>query len=200
MRRRADTACKSTALVLHAETSRGRQAGNGTDTMYERHENEQYFFDEKTLQVLSDFLMRFDSIGCVCAPLLGSRLVEQGANVTILDIDERFAHLPGFVEFDVHRPHWIGRHFDVIVCDPPFYSVSLSQLFAALRLLSQHRFDQPLLVSYLKRRETAIMGTFTKFGLAPTGFEPDYVTVQECERNRIEFYSNLPMETVRELS
>lgn len=182
------------------DTGLQRGAGNGTDAMYERHENEQYFFDEETLQELSRFLARFESIGCVCAPLLGSRLVELGANVTILDIDERFAHLPEFVEFDLHRPHWIGREFDIIVCDPPFYSVSLSQLFAALRLLGRHRFDQPLLVSYLKRRETAVMGTFAKFRLTPTGYEPDYVTVQECEKNRIEFYSNLPIETVRELS
>ena len=167
--------------------------------MYERHENEQYFFDEGTLNAFSAFLLRFDSICCVCAPLLGKRLVEAGANVAILDIDQRFSGLKGFVPFDLYKPHWVGAKYDVIICDPPFFNVSLSQLFAALRMLSMNCFDQPMMVSYLKRRENAILGTFAKFHLLPTGYEPGYQTVEACERNRIEFYSNLPGDIVQSL-
>ncbi len=164
--------------------------------MYELHENEQYFFDEPTLRELAAFLSRFGSIGCVCAPMLGKCLVEMGANVAILDIDDRFSDLKGFVEYNLYKPHWLGTEFDVILCDPPFFNVSLSQLFSALRMLSLNRFTQPLMVSYLKRRENAILGTFAKFGLAPTGYEPGYQTIQECEKNRIEFFSNLPATAV----
>ena len=167
--------------------------------MYELHDNEQYFFDGPTLVELSTFLSRFGSICCVCAPLLGKRLVEMNANVRILDIDARFSHLNGFVKFDLNKPHWLGVGFDVIVCDPPFFNVSLSQLFAALRMLSMNSFVQPLMVSYLKRREDAILGTFARFDLVATGYQPRYQTVQECERNRIEFYSNLPTSVVREI-
>ena len=160
--------------------------------MYERHENEQYFFDEKTLTKLTAFLADFQPLCCICAPLLGRRLQEAGVDVRILDIDERFADLPGFRRFDLYRPEWLGEEFKLIVCDPPFYNVSLSQLFAALRTLGLNDFRQPLLVSYLKRRESAILGTFAKFDLRPTGYMPSYQTVQDCERNDIEFYGNLP--------
>ena len=43
--------------------------------MYELHENEQYFFDERTLQQLADFVSTFGNPCCLCAPLLGEALV-----------------------------------------------------------------------------------------------------------------------------
>ena len=162
--------------------------------MYELHENEQYFFAEPTLAHLAGFLARFAATCCLCAPLLGRRLAEQGVAVTILDIDERFAAVRGFRCYNLYNPEWLDQEFDIIVCDPPFFNVSLSQLFAAIRLLSHNRFDQPLLISYLKRRSTAILGAFAPFGLQPTGYLPLYQTVQAVERNQIEFFSNLTTE------
>ncbi len=131
--------------------------------------------------------------------MLGEHLQKAGANVTILDVDERFAKLPGFRRFDIFRPEWQGDKFDIIVCDPPFYRVSLSQLFTALRTLSQFDFQQPLMLSYLKRRETAVLGTFTKFGLLPSGYFPTYQTVQRSERNDIEFFTNLDSDALQPL-
>jgi len=84
----------------------------------------------------------------------------------------------------------------VILCDPPFFNVSLSRLFTALRTLARNDFSQPLLVSYLVRRARNVIGTFAPFGLAPTGLHPEYVTVVNCDRNDIEFFSNLPEEKV----
>lgn len=168
--------------------------------MYELHENEQYFFDEATLARLSGFLLRFSAPCCLCAPLLGKRLAERGANMTVLDIDGRFSGVRGFRRWDIYRPEWLGAEFDLIVCDPPFFNVSLSQLFAALRMLSRNDFSQPLLVSYLKRRSEAILGAFAPFGLEPTGYLPSYQTVQPVERNEIEFFSNLPEEEIRRLA
>jgi hypothetical protein len=162
--------------------------------MYELHENEQYFFAEPTLAHLAAFLARFTAPCCLCAPLLGRRLAEQGIAVTILDIDERFATVRGFRRYNLYTPEWLDQEFDIIVCDPPFFNVSLSQLFAAIRLLSHNRFDQPLLISYLQRRSTAILGAFAPFGLQPTGYLPRYQTVQPVERNQIEFFSNLDHE------
>lgn len=159
--------------------------------MHERHENEQYFFDDPTLDTLSSFLLAFETPCCICAPRLGQRLIERGGSPKILDIDTRFEHLPGFRLFDLQRPRWLGERYDIIVCDPPFYNVSLSRLFAALRLLSRNTFTQPLMLSYLSRRSQAILGTFAPFGLAPSGYRPSYQTVQRSERNEIEFFTNL---------
>lgn len=164
--------------------------------MDELRQNEQCFFDEKTLQKLSDFLLRWKSVCCLCTPLLGKNLVERGANVRILDIDTRFDHIKGFKFYDIHRPEWLGEKFDLIICDPPFFNISLFGLFAAIRMLSQNDFSQNLLVSYLSRRSRALLRTFSEFNLQPTGFFPTYQTVKEEPRNKIEFYSNLPPDEI----
>lgn len=69
--------------------------------------------------------------------------------------------------------------------------MSLSQLFAALRVLSRYQTDQPVLVAYLARRSLNLMSTFHPFNLQPTGYHPGYLTVPATERNDIEFYGNL---------
>jgi hypothetical protein len=159
--------------------------------MYELHEHEQYFFDKPTLSRLADFVAQFENPCCLCAPLLGQELEKRGVQVRTLDIDERFAGLRGFRRYDIYRPQWLGQEFGLIICDPPFYGVSLSQLFTAIRLLSRNYYSQPLLVSYLVRRSSSMIGTFTRFGLEPTGYRPGYQTIQKAERNEIEFFGNL---------
>jgi hypothetical protein len=167
--------------------------------VYEIHRHEQYFFDDQTLDHLAGFLADWPAPCCLCAPLLGQRLVSRGVAAAILDVDERFAALSGFRRYDLYRPEWIDREFDVILCDPPFFNVSLSQLFTAVRKLSHFRFDQPLMISYLHRRAESLLGTFAPFGMRPTGYHPTYQTVQACAKNDIEFFSNLPMDRVQRL-
>lgn len=167
--------------------------------MYELHGNEQYFFDDETLDWLAMFLGDFSSPACLCAPLLGQSAARRGVNVRILDIDRRFESTPGFRHFDIQRPEWLGEAFDLILCDPPFYNVSLSRLFAALRLLSRNDFSQRLMVSYLVRRSSAVLGTFARFGLTPSGYRPQYKTVKKVDRNEIEFFTNLEPELVAKL-
>lgn len=167
--------------------------------MHEDHQREQYFFDAATVAHLADFLTRYERPCCLCAPMVGRALARLGHPVTSLDIDERFAGDPGFERFDLYRPRWIERRFDVILCDPPFFNVSLSQLFHTLRQLAHHDPTQPLLVAFLKRRADAIGATFAPFGLAPSGYEPGYLTVQGTDRNGIELFSNLPPEHLARL-
>jgi hypothetical protein len=162
--------------------------------MLELHENEQYFFDAATVAHLVAFLSMYERPCLLCAPMVGRGLVEAGHAPTILDIDDRFSHLPGFLHWDIHRPQWIDRRFDIILCDPPFFTISLSRLFHALRILAHHDYSQPLLIGYLRRRQTALLGTFARFGLEPTGYSPAYITVQSLGRNEIEFFGNLGAE------
>lgn len=159
--------------------------------MEERHDNEQYFFTPKSTGRLADFAARFPNPCCICAPSVGVELARRGVRARVLDIDERFAPTPGFRRYDLARPEWLGEEFGLILCDPPFFNVSLSQLFAALRLLSRHRYEQPLLISYLGRRASSIVGTFARFGLTATGYCPAYQTVKALARNEIEFFGNL---------
>lgn len=159
--------------------------------MEERHEREQYFFDEPTIDRLAGFVSHWDSPCCICCPQIGQRLVERNVDVTILDVDERFSYLPGFRHFDLTRPDWLGEEFGLILCDPPFFNVSFSQLVAVLRLLARNDFSQPLMVSYLVRRAASFEEAFKPFGLSRTGFQPRYATVVESPKNEIEFWSNL---------
>jgi hypothetical protein len=160
--------------------------------MYENHKNEQYFFTEKTNNLLSNFIIKnFLNPCCLCTPSLGRKLVENKIKTRIFDIDERFANLNGFRYYDIYKPVYIGEKFDVIICDPPFFKVSLSQLFNVIRILSNYDFNQNLLITYLKRRSSNIIGTFSKFNLKPTNVMAEYITVQNCQRNDIEFFSNI---------
>ena len=159
--------------------------------MQELHEKEQYFFTDETTGRLADFAAHFPNPCCICAPSVGVELGRRGVRARVLDIDERFAATPGFRHYDLFRPEWLGEEFGLILCDPPFFNVSLSQLFAALRLLGRNRYEQPLLISYLGRRSASIVGTFARFGLTATGYSPRYKTVQALARNEIEFFGNL---------
>ena len=158
--------------------------------MHENHQNEQYFFDQATIEKLADWLGEFVSPAVICAPMLGREMHRRGRSVRTLDIDERFADLQGYIKWDIYRPEHLHEQFDVIVCDPPFFNVSLSQLFHALRVLSHFDFGQRLMISYLRRRGKAITATFSPFGLEATGQIPGYQTVKNCERNEIEFFAN----------
>jgi len=162
--------------------------------MYEFHENEQYFFSQRTIDELETFLQPYEYICCLCAPSLGKRLSEKGKNVRILDIDEHFHDINDYKYFDIHRPQWLGEKYSLIVCDPPFFTVSLSRLFAAIRMLSLNDFSQPLMISYLDRRAGNVCNTFAKFDLKATGYFPTYQTVRKCEKNDIRFFSNLDSE------
>lgn len=164
--------------------------------MYELHENEQYFFDDETIERLSIFIEHYilkdkGLLCCLCTPLLGKRLLEKRIDLDILDIDKRFSNLTNFIHYNIKYPKYINWIYNLIVCDPPFFSCSLSILFKSIYQLSNYNFNQKILISYLKRRESAILGTFSKFNLKPTGFYPKYQTVDTKDRNKIEFYSNI---------
>lgn len=160
--------------------------------MNERHEHEQYFFDAPTLAWFVAQLEAFDHPCCLCTPTLGRALAQRGKAISLLDIDERFVDVTGFQHFDLTAPRWLGKTFGAIVCDPPFFNVSLHQLVQAVRLLSQHNVEQPLFMTYLKRREAAFLRAFQAFRLRPTGVHCGYETVIASARNTIEVYSNVP--------
>jgi len=159
--------------------------------MLELHAWEQYFWDAATIDTLVEIAARFEYPACLCAPMLGQELEARRIPCATLDVDERFAHLSGFSRFDVYRPTWHHERFGALFCDPPFWIVSLSQLFAAVRLIAQHDFSLPFAICYPSRRGANLCATFHSFGLKTTSFFPTYRTVSTSEeRGKIEFFAN----------
>lgn len=177
--------------MVHA-VRRGSGAADEADDrqMDERHENEQYFFTQATAGDFADLLEPFDRPCVLCAPKVGAELEERGVDVVTLDIDERFASLRSFRRWDIYRPERLEHRFGVVFCDPPFFNVSLSQLFRAVRVLAHFDFAQRVAVTYLTRRREALLATLAPFKLQPFPFEIRYLTVQPCSRNRIELFTN----------
>lgn len=158
----------------------------------EDHQREQYFFDPPTIRRLADLLAPFERPCCLCTPRVGQALEARGRACATLDADDRFAFLDGFTPWDLYRPSALATSFDVILCDPPFHKVRLSQLFEAVRVLSGSGTPR-LALCYLASRSTALLGTFAPFGLAPTGVALGYVSVRPIEENRIELFANFPV-------
>lgn len=158
--------------------------------MEEHHAHEQYFFDEPTAERLCRGLEGFQRPVLLASPSLGAALHRRGRDVVTLDIDERFAHLPGFRCWDMRDPQRLEERFDLILCDPPFFGLSLSRLGRALAVLAQFDNRQPMAVSYLVRRGEAFEASMDRFGLRATGWRPGYSTVTPCEKNSIEFFAN----------
>src|SRR4051812_1271623 len=100
--------------------------------MEENHQREQYFFDQPTIDALADLVGAFERPCVLCAPMVGKEASRRKRPVRILDVDERFAAVPGFQRWDIYRPTHVEETFDLILCDPHFFNVSLSQLFHAL--------------------------------------------------------------------
>lgn len=165
----------------------------------EQHGREQYFFDSATIERLADFVGSFERPCCLCAPMVGRALHERGKSVAVLDVDHRFEDLPGFVEWDLFRPRHLSEQFDLILVDPPFFNVSLSQLFTAVRLLAHFDLSQKLMIAYPVRRQAALLQVFARFQLSSSGWKPGYLTVQNCDRNEIEFFANVDDLPSREL-
>lgn len=135
-------------------------------------------------------LTGFENPCCLCAPALAAAMHARGRRVVALDVDERFAGLPRFIRWDLYRPTHLEQRFDLIICDPPFFKVALGQLFRAVRVLARFDLSVPVAISYLARREAALLSVFAPFGLGPTGYAPGYRTVRRCDRNDIRLYAN----------
>ena len=167
---------------------RPAHAPRGGRAVDELHANEQYFFTAATTRAVADIAARFAAPCCLCAPTVGRELARRGVNVTVLDIDTRFADVPGFEHFDVLAPRWLARRFDLIVSDPPYFTVPLRTLARTVRRLAHFDVTQKLLVSTLDRRARPFARAF---GLAPTGERPEYETVTPGAKNAISWWGNV---------
>lgn len=169
--------------------------GDYLSRFQELHEREQYWFGEPTLGELSQLVSQFEHPLGICCPMLGQYIEDKGHKpLTVLDIDDRFHDRPWCHPFNLWRPTTINFHPDLIVIDPPFTIVRLDTLWKAIRLLTD--FSTPLIISWPKAREIALLATFRQYNLQSTGVRPHYVSAPHLN---VEFYAT-PGEHMKVLS
>jgi len=195
----AKPADPSDKLVDENEGSSVRHANLGT-AIVERREVEQYFCSERTVYMLMSAIADMGNVGCLTTPALAQALHDEGyTDVALLDIDERFASLPGFQHFDLLKPIAHSQKFDVIVFDPPFFYIPLEQLKKAVLTLTHGRTNVPFLIAFLAREEAKLLNVFRDFGLCRTKFVLEYANVKESKWSNYALYSNVDLPGVKRI-
>ena len=162
--------------------------------MHENHQREQYFFAPPSIQALADLVEPFDSPCCLGTPTIAQELQRRGTASRLLEIDSRFSGRAGYRRWDLYRPEDTGEDYGCILCDPPFNTVRLSQLFTALRVAARGRYRVPILLCHLAKRSLDIQATLAPFRLSPTELVLEYVSVKPTHEDRIILYSNFPID------
>ena len=136
----------------------------------EDHRLEQFYWDEPTRARLLARLGEYRAPLLVGTPSLAVEAENAGLAYTLLDVDERFAFLPGFRRYDLFDDAETPEFdCDAIFCDPPFANFELDQLKAALTSLAggaslagklRWRGEPALFIAYNAKREEALLQTF----------------------------------------
>lgn len=145
-------------------------------------------FDARTTAELAGVLEVFASPCLLCLPRVGRALLDMGRQVTVLDTDPSFAHLPGFAAWDLRRPVFLEGAFDAVMCDPPLGGLSLTQLLSAVQVLVQTGGPTSVAIAYPQAREEALLRVFSPLGLAATGYFPRYAS--DSGPTGVQFYAN----------
>eukprot|EP00762_Andalucia_godoyi_P008432 ANDGO_04646.mRNA.1 hypothetical protein EMIHUDRAFT_221672 len=172
----------------------------------ERHDLEQYFWTQDTVFRLMAAMAHETDCCCLAVPSLCHAWHLKGRDEPLLDIDTRFSYLPGFRYFDIRHPestydeHSSENAFRVIAFDPPFFYISMEQLFHAVCVIAKNDFrNTKLLVTFLKREEPLLLKTFAPFRLARTNFPVQYAAVKSNKWTNYALYSNIDLPGIRRI-
>ena len=140
----------------------------------EDHRIEQWWWDDATVARLLHRMSAYDSPLLLGTPSLAVAAHAAKLPHTLLDLDERFAFLPSYRRFDLHRPEPppgpLAAH-DAVFCDPPFSNLALDQLRVALDALGCSAAN--LFIAYNARREAELLHALAPWQLArehPLGY------------------------------
>ena len=160
--------------------------------MQENHQRQQYWFDFPTLRRLSELVQQYDHPVALCCPMVGQFMANNGETPPlVLDLDGRF-EADWFRLWDLHKPAPLEFKPDLVVVDPPFSNIKLDRLWKAMRVLMQGDFTTPLVMVWPTYNEGALLGTFSAYGLQPTGLVPGYVSCDPCAQ----LYANFDLRAV----
>lgn len=152
---------------------------------------EQYFFTEKVLIDIVEALEYEENILCLCTPAVADAFwrIKQ-KKIMCLDIDKRFEYLPGFVYFDLLKPHKINFKPDVIIIDPPFFKVNLLDLYNTIDFLTDKDKSTKLIFAFVKREQKFLLYNFESYNLQLTKYKLEYRSVDATKWDNYGIYAN----------
>uniref|UniRef100_A0A914Z4Z5 N6-adenine methyltransferase n=1 Tax=Panagrolaimus superbus TaxID=310955 RepID=A0A914Z4Z5_9BILA len=164
----------------------------------ERHDLEQYFWTESTVKRLMNSLNDFyEECCCLTTPSLAHGWHLEGREEWLLDIDRRFEYLPKFRYFNLITPENIEEDFQIIIFDPPFFYISMEQMYKAVCKIVKDNFKTKILIGFLKREERELMRYFGIFGIKPTNFLLEYAQVKPNKWKNYCLYSNVDLPGIK---
>jgi len=165
----------------------------------ELREVEQYFFTEEVIKNLIDSLEYEENIVCLGTPAVADGFYKfKQKIVTCLDIDSRFNYLPGFQFFDIlNSPDEINFKTDLLIIDPPFFKMSLVELYNCVEKLTGGNKSTKITFAFVHREERALLNIFKSYNLQLTKFQLEYRTVEPNRWNNYALYSNFEMGKIK---
>ncbi|MBB4212579.1 putative N6-adenine methyltransferase [Rhodothalassium salexigens DSM 2132] len=149
----------------------------------------QFFYDARTARRLADALDGYRAPCCLCTPRLAAEWHRRGRTVAALDIDTRFAFLPGFRRFDLNAPTAIDAVFDAMIFDPVFQAAATLRRPVELALkASRAHGPVDLFVTFPRERESDLLASFAEFELRPLRFPLVYNNVKPDQQHRFGLY------------
>lgn len=157
---------------------------------------EQFFFDDETCRWLYNRLGEASSILCLSCPRLAWEFHVRGdrREVILLDLDERFAGIPGFVRTDLTTEAIPDGHWDAVVWDPPALRFPPDVLVNRLHELAAR--SDLLLLAYPQDLFAQVSGRMNQLGLQELSRRPGYRVGNRFNRNRMRFYGRWREEDV----
>jgi hypothetical protein len=164
---------------------------------------EQYFWSADVVRRIRDALIFTDEGSCCCftTPSLTEGFLEQGRDEPLLDIDIRFNYLKLFQQFDIKNPHEPGgmENFKVIIIDPPFFNISIMELFHATNVITNNNFNTNIIIGFLKRYEYALLETFKPYGISETSMNLEYAHIKPNKWPNFTLYSNIDLPGIKRI-
>ena len=166
----------------------------------ENRTNEQFFWTINTVKQLMNAFKYTYECCCLTTPSLGHAFHEAGRDEKVLDIDDRFKYLPKFEKFDIKNPHNLDETFNVIVIDPPFFVITLKELYDAVNIITKNNFDTKIVIGFLARHNKLLLETFKKYGISETKTKLEYAHIKPHKWHNFKLYSNVDLPGIKRIT
>ena len=167
----------------------------------ERHDLEQFFWTGDIVKKLLTACEYTSDCCCFTTPSLAEGFRCVNRDEKLLDIDERFSYLKLFEKFDIKNPHCPdgAGNFNLIIIDPPFFNVTIKELFEATNYITNNNYNTNLIIAFLVRCEYSLLEIFKPYGISETSTQLEYAHIKPNKWKNFKLYSNIDLPGIRRI-